>query len=64
MCDDFRFRLHGLVSARQSDKQTIASWEKRFQEERKCRLLLDTQLANERRARANDVIEASKAQQR
>lgn len=57
-------RLHGLVSARQSDKQTLASLEKRLQEERRCRLLVETQLANERRARANDVIEASKAQQR
>jgi hypothetical protein len=57
-------RLHGLVSARQSDKQTLASLEKRLQEERRCRLLVETQLANERRARANEVIEASKAQQR
>ena len=58
----FVSRLHGLVSARQSDKQTLASLEKRLQEERRCRLLVETQLANERRARANDVIEASKAQ--
>jgi hypothetical protein len=42
----------------------MASLEKRLQEERKCRMLLETQLANERRNRANDVIEATKAQQR
>jgi hypothetical protein len=60
----FLCRLHGLVSARQSDKQTLASLEKRLQEERRCRLLVETQLSNERRARANEVIEASKAQQR
>lgn len=42
----------------------MASLEKRLQEERKCRMLGETQLASERRARANDVIEATKAQQR
>ena len=61
---EFNCRLHGLVSARQTDKQTLASLEKRLQEERKCRTLFETQLSNERRARASEVLEASKAQQR
>lgn len=61
---EFHCRLHGLVSARQTDKQTLASLEKRLQEERKCRTLFETQLSNERRARASEVLEASKAQQR
>lgn len=44
-------RLHGLESARQLDKQTISSLEKRIAEERKQRSACEASLISERRAR-------------
>lgn len=45
------FRLHGLVTARQLDKQTMSSLEKRIAEERKQRTACEASLVSERRAR-------------
>lgn len=44
-------RLHGLVTARQLDKQTMSSLEKRIAEERKQRTACEASLVSERRAR-------------
>lgn len=44
-------RLHGLVTARQLDKQTMCSLEKRIAEERKQRTACEASLVSERRAR-------------
>ena len=44
-------RLHGLVTARQLDKQTMSSLERRIAEERKQRTAFEASLASERRAR-------------
>ncbi|XP_011146692.1 macoilin-1 isoform X2 [Harpegnathos saltator] len=49
--DQLQSKLHGLVTARQLDKQTISSLEKRIAEERKQRTACEASLVSERRAR-------------
>ncbi|KOX67372.1 Macoilin-2 [Melipona quadrifasciata] len=49
--DEYCQRLHGLVTARQLDKQTMSSLEKRIAEERKQRTACEASLVSERRAR-------------
>ncbi|KAI4494978.1 PREDICTED: macoilin-1-like isoform X2 [Polistes canadensis] len=49
--DQLQSKLHGLVTARQLDKQTMSSLEKRIAEERKQRTACEASLVTERRAR-------------
>ncbi|XP_043796473.1 macoilin-1 isoform X4 [Apis laboriosa] len=49
--DQLQSKLHGLVTARQLDKQTMSSLEKRIAEERKQRTACEASLVSERRAR-------------
>ncbi|CAK9805708.1 Maco1a [Anthophora plagiata] len=49
--DQLQSKLHGIVTARQLDKQTISSLEKRIAEERKQRTACEASLVSERRAR-------------
>ncbi|XP_071438913.1 macoilin [Hetaerina americana] len=49
--DDLQTKLHGLVTARQSDKQTISQLERRLHDERRSRGVCEAQLAAERKAR-------------
>ncbi|XP_012530914.1 macoilin-1 isoform X2 [Monomorium pharaonis] len=49
--DQLQSKLHGLVTARQIDKQTMTSLEKRIAEERKQRTACEASLLSERRAR-------------
>ncbi|KAG5317703.1 MACOI protein, partial [Pseudoatta argentina] len=49
--DQLQSKLHGLVTARQLDKQTMSSLEKRIAEERKQRNICEASLLSERRAR-------------
>ncbi|XP_033327415.1 macoilin-1 isoform X1 [Megalopta genalis] len=49
--DQLQTKLHGLVTARQLDKQTMSSLEKRIAEERKQRTTCEATLVSERRAR-------------
>ncbi|XP_071564328.1 macoilin-1 isoform X3 [Temnothorax nylanderi] len=49
--DQLQSKLHGLVTARQLDKQTMTSLEKRIAEERKQRSACEASLLSERRAR-------------
>ncbi|XP_029668926.1 macoilin-1 isoform X4 [Formica exsecta] len=49
--DQLQSKLHGLVTARQLDKQTMSSLEKRIAEERKQRTACEASLISERRAR-------------
>ncbi|XP_076179923.1 macoilin isoform X1 [Ptiloglossa arizonensis] len=49
--DQLQSKLHGLVTARQLDKQTMSSLEKRIAEERKQRTSCEASLVSERRAR-------------
>ncbi|XP_076662695.1 macoilin-1 isoform X3 [Andrena cerasifolii] len=49
--DQLQTKLHGLVTARQLDKQTMSSLERRIAEERKQRTAFEASLASERRAR-------------
>ncbi|KYQ57910.1 Macoilin [Trachymyrmex zeteki] len=49
--DQLQSKLHGLVTARQLDKQTVSSLEKRIAEERKQRNACEASLLSERRAR-------------
>ncbi|XP_076300124.1 macoilin-1 isoform X2 [Lasioglossum baleicum] len=49
--DQLQTKLNGLVIARQSDKQTMTSLEKRIAEERKQRTACEATLVSERRAR-------------
>ncbi|XP_039311686.1 macoilin-1 isoform X3 [Solenopsis invicta] len=49
--DQLQSKLHGLVTARQMDKQTMTSLEKRIAEERKQRTACEASLLSERRAR-------------
>ena len=50
--DNLQQRLHNLVTARQQDKQTITKLEKNLDEEKKkLKNQIDTQLANERKAK-------------
>lgn len=48
---NFFIRLSGMVSARQLDKQTLTSLERRIAEERRQRTACEASLASERRAR-------------
>jgi hypothetical protein len=55
-------RLHGLVTARQMDKQTISQLERRLQEERRLRNSCEAQLAAERKAKkAEEAAAAARA---
>ncbi|XP_042905580.1 macoilin-1 isoform X2 [Parasteatoda tepidariorum] len=54
-------KLHSLAAARQQDKQTISSLEKRLQEERKMRTLCESQLAAERKAKKAEEAAAARA---
>ncbi|KAL6439298.1 hypothetical protein ACFW04_003878 [Cataglyphis niger] len=49
--EQLQSKLHGLVTARQLDKQTMSSLEKRIAEERKQRTAYEASLISERRAR-------------
>ncbi|EFN73686.1 Macoilin [Camponotus floridanus] len=49
--DQLQSKLHGLVTARQLDKQAMSSLEKRIAEERKQRTACEASLISERRAR-------------
>ncbi|XP_048513928.1 macoilin-2 isoform X4 [Athalia rosae] len=49
--DQLQNKLHGLVTARQLDKQTMSSLERRITEERRQRSTCEASLAAERRAR-------------
>lgn len=54
-------RLHGLVTARQMDKQTISQLERRLQEERRLRNSCEAQLAAERKAKKAEEAAAARA---
>lgn len=54
--ESLQTKLHGLVTARQQDKQTISGLEKKLQEERKCRSLVEAQLATERKAKKTEEV--------
>jgi len=49
--DDLQSKVHGLVSARQMDKQAITQLERRVQDERRLRTSTEAQLAAERKAK-------------
>ncbi|XP_011500539.1 PREDICTED: macoilin-1 [Ceratosolen solmsi marchali] len=49
--DQLQSKVHGLVSARQLDKQTMTSLERRIADERRQRTACEASLASERRAR-------------
>ncbi|KAJ9584796.1 hypothetical protein L9F63_020850, partial [Diploptera punctata] len=53
--------LHGLVTARQMDKQTISQLERRLQEERRLRSSCEAQLAAERKAKKAEEVAAARA---
>jgi hypothetical protein len=55
------YRLHGLVTARQMDKQTISQLERRLQEERRLRNSCEAQLAAERKAKKAEEAAAARA---
>lgn len=60
--DDLQTRLHGLVSARQLDKQAMSQLEKRLADERRARGTCEAQLAAERKAKkADDAAAAAQA---
>ncbi|XP_039280202.1 macoilin-1 [Nilaparvata lugens] len=59
--EELQSKLHGLVSARQSDKQTLAALEKRVAEERRMRGACEAQLAAERKAKEAAVARAAVA---
>lgn len=59
--ESLQHKLHNLVTARQQDKQTISSLEKRVQEERKMRTLYENQLAAERKAKKAEEAAAARA---
>lgn len=52
--DDLASRVHGLVAARQTDKQSLAAMEKRLNEERRQRQGCEAQLAAERKKKSQD----------
>ncbi|KAK0172283.1 hypothetical protein PV328_005621 [Microctonus aethiopoides] len=49
--DQLQSKLHGLVTARQMDKQAMSTLERRIAEERRQRTACETSLVSERRAR-------------
>ncbi|XP_014204949.1 macoilin-1 isoform X1 [Copidosoma floridanum] len=49
--DQLQSKLHGMMSTRQLDKQTISSLERRIADERRQRTACEASLASERRAR-------------
>lgn len=59
--DDLQSKLHGLVSARQMDKQTLSQLERRVQEERRLRSTAEAQLAAERKAKKAEEAAAARA---
>lgn len=59
--DDLQARLHGLVTARQMDKQTISQLEKKLAEERRARGTCEAQLAAERKAKKAEEAAAAQA---
>ncbi|KAK6628136.1 hypothetical protein RUM44_010619 [Polyplax serrata] len=59
--DDLQTRLHGLVTARQTDKQTINHLEKKLSEERRARSSCEAQLAAERKAKKAEEAAAAQA---
>ncbi|XP_065582069.1 macoilin-like [Artemia franciscana] len=52
--DGLQNKLFGVVSARQADKTSLSSLEKKLQEERKVRTSLEAQLAQERNAKKTE----------
>lgn len=57
--ENLQTKLHNLVTARQQDKQNMTLLEKKLIEERKLKANIETQLANERKAKkAEDVATA------
>ncbi|CAG0881476.1 unnamed protein product [Cyprideis torosa] len=63
--ENLQSKLHSLVTARQQDKQTISTLEKKVTEERRERTKLESQLAAERKNKQKEdsVRSASKGQQ-
>ncbi|XP_023223077.1 macoilin-1-like isoform X2 [Centruroides sculpturatus] len=59
--ENLQNKLHNLVTARQQDKATISQLEKKLQDERKLRTLLEGQLANERKAKKAEEAAAARA---
>lgn len=59
--DDLQTRLHGLVSARQLDKQAMNQLEKRLADERRARGSCEAQLAAERKAKKAEEVAAAQA---
>lgn len=57
----FFFRLHGLVSARQMEKQALSQLERRVAEERRLRTVCEAQLSAERKAKKADEAAAARA---
>lgn len=55
------FRVHGLVSARQSDRQNIANLERKLNEEKKLRLQCESQLVAEKKAKRAEEAAAARA---
>lgn len=49
------------MTARQQDKQTINALEKKLQEERKCKAVLETQLISERKNKKAEELAAARA---
>ncbi|KAL0275614.1 UNVERIFIED_CONTAM: hypothetical protein PYX00_003417 [Menopon gallinae] len=59
--DDLQTRLHGLVSARQLDKQAMSQLEKKLADERRARGSCEAQLAAERKAKKAEEAAAAQA---
>ncbi|CAN8018492.1 unnamed protein product [Ixodes persulcatus] len=59
--ENLQNKLHNLVTARQQDKASMNQLEKRLQEERKLRGLLEAQLSQERKAKKAEEAAAARA---
>lgn len=59
--ENLQNKLHNLVTARQQDKSNVSQLEKRLQEERKLRGVLETQLSQERKAKKAEEAAAARA---
>ncbi|XP_077539927.1 macoilin-like isoform X2 [Haemaphysalis longicornis] len=59
--ENLQNKLHNLVTARQQDKCNVSQLEKRLQEERKLRGVLETQLSQERKAKKAEEAAAARA---
>ena len=55
------YRLHGLVTARQQDKNTMNQLERRLQEERRYRNAAESQLTAERKAKKAEEAATARA---